>query len=168
MQVIVPFVEIQPATKQALDASGWPWEGRYVGDSDSAYWELLKELWTPEHDLCIGEHDIVIGHDTLALLEACPEPWCAASYRFLGRDGYTGLGCVRFRAELIAKVPGLLDEVAEMSSGPLHPKRHWCSLDSFLQVRLRGHGFNVCVHPPVQHLHEWPSHGCLAKPVTAP
>lgn len=168
MLVVCPFTEIHPMTSEALDASGWPWEKRYVGDSDSAYWELLKELWTPTHDLCVVEHDIVVKRDTIALFEICPEPWCAAPYNFLGRGSYMGLGCVRFRSELIAKTPELIDQVGEMESGPLHPKRHWCSLDSFLQTRLRWLGFKVCEHPPVQHMHEWPSHGCIAEPVTAP
>lgn len=159
MLVVCPFTEIQSATSDALDASGFAWEARYVGDSDESYWALLSELWAGDEDLAIVEHDIVIAPETLREFDECPSVWCSAPYPyFVGL--YAGLGCTRLRARVRRVVPNILDEVARMSNSQ-HTPKHWCVLDGFLQAQMRTYGFTPHLHAPVEHLGDLrPSHGC--------
>ena len=159
MRVVLAYTMLVPEVTRALDASEVDWEGVDVSDSDEAYWELLDDLWSYQADFAIVEHDVVVQSGTLKSFEECPEPWCAAPYPyFVGM--YAGLGCVRFRSEVMKAVPGLLGEVA-IKADTKHPSKHWCALDSRIQNVLQRHRFGICRHDPVLHLgSREPAHGC--------
>ena len=164
MHVIVPYTNLRSATRIALDQTGYPIDYVNVSDGDDAYWELLDEAWQVGEDFAIVEQDIVVAPDTLASFEGCPQPWCAATYPYLTSDSYRGLGCVRFRAELISALPGLIDELA-LVDYPNHGPKHWCTLDAALQRLLGLHHYHVCAdHGRVGHLSHWPSHNCVPHP----
>lgn len=163
MRVVLPYVEghteLSKVT-EALKASGFTWEAIEVSADDEVYFDVISALWGRDQDFCIVEHDIVIGPGTLQRFETCENLWCACPYPYL-RGYYAGLGCARFREELMLAVPNLMAEVAQMSN-KRHPPRHWCTVDGFMQQCLLGHGFHMCQHEPVETLGVLtPSHGCV-------
>ena len=160
MRLVVPYTSLRPETAAALAASGFPFEEARVDDGDG-YWRLLSGLWEAGEPFAIVEQDIVVGPGTLPDLAACPRDWCSFGYPYFVSDNYHGLGCVRFSAALLARVPDAMDRVGEMSDAT-HPAKHWCRIDGWLQLALRKAGEPRCEHlPPVGHLHRHPSHGCV-------
>lgn len=160
MRVICPHVTISPATRSALDASGYGWEPRDVSGSDTAYWDVLARLWDAGEDFAVVEHDVIPAAGALASFEACGHDWCGAPYPYLAGT-YAGLGCTRFRAAVMARHPDLMDVVAAMSNDS-HQPRHWCTLDAWIQAVLRQRGENMCTaHPEAGHPSRSPAHGCV-------
>lgn len=159
MRVICPHVTIQPETRAALDASGYPWEAISTAGPDTAYHELLAGLWADGRTFALVEHDIVPWRGALAELEACPEPWCAFTYPYQG-GMHAGLGCARFRDSLLGAFPSAVAATLAEES-PVHPRGFWCSLDDRLSRSLRRLGARQHVHSPaVGHLFPQPTHGC--------
>ena len=165
-RVICCYTKLPAQVKKALNASGYSWEAIDVSDSDQAYFEVIQDLWNYGQGFALVEHDIVVGPETLKSFEDCSEPWCASPYPYFA-GSYAGLGCVRFRTELIGQSKGLMEEIANISN-PLHPPGHYCTLDSWIQRGLYRRGFSIHRHEPVGHLHRWPTHGCVKEPVCAP
>lgn len=169
MIVVAPYVTYAPGVTEALDATGWPWRQAYVGDSDEDYWTLLSNLWGDGEAFALVEHDVLVRPDTLAELADCAEPWCSFVIPYLGGE-YAGMACVKFSAELIAACPDALGIVGLMSNGEQHPRKHWCTLDSFLQSTLQRTGTARHVHQPaLGHVRPydgspWPVHGCHGTP----
>ena len=163
MLVVCPYTEIRDETRAALDQSGYEWEPRFVGGSDTDYFDLLSELWRAGADFVIVEHDVVIAPSTLDIFDACPSEWCGSGYPYMRMAAYVGLGCVRFRGELTRALPDLMDRVATLDYAN-HGHRHYCTLDAQIQNTLHSAGRFVCEHPPVEHLGLWPSHGCVPAP----
>jgi hypothetical protein len=161
MLVVVPYTDLKPETSAALAAANVAFDCIPVGKSDTAYWELLDALWSDGEDFAIVEQDIVVEPGTLHSFAGCSRSWCCATYPYLRSEKYAGSGCVRFRAELIERVPDLMQRVAGHSDVK-HPPKMWCSLDAFIQRELRAAGYQQCLqHGGVGHLHRNPSHGCL-------
>jgi hypothetical protein len=160
MRVYCPCTAITPATRAALDASGYRWEPRDVSASDGAYWALLAELWAAGEEFAVVEHDVVPSPSALASFEACGNDWCSCPYPYLAGT-YAGLGCTRFRAAIMSRHPDLMDVVATMSNDAHEPK-FWCTLDGFMQIILRGRGERQCTaHPEAGHPSHSPAHGCV-------
>lgn len=137
-----------------------------VSYDDEAYFHLFEGLWRAQQDFCIIEQDIIIDPQTLLMFRVCGNSWCASPYRYLNMM-YAGLGCMRFRKELMVAVPGLPDLIAARSNPPMHPPRHWCTIDAYMQSSLFARGFGICRHAEVTHLGEnWPVHGCHGPPPT--
>lgn len=165
VRIIVPYTDLQPETVEAVRANSHGHAIHYVDVSggDSEMWETWQWVWRRPEDTLLVEHDIAIHNDVIWQVEACDEPWCtfAYPYNFGNSDPYHGTGCVRFRRELMERVPDLWDRVG-LREGPHHPPKHWCSLDGFSQLELGALGYRQCKHePPVKHLDESNSHGCL-------
>ncbi len=153
--VVVPYTVVLPEVRAALAAARWV----DTSGSETAYWELLRDLWAAGEAFVLVEHDVVPAPDDLAGLVGCPGEWCTLGYLFEGRP-YHGLGCVKFGRSLLARTPAAIERVARMSS-PAHPARHWCSLDAYLQVVLRGAGARQHQHEGLAaHLRPGRSHGC--------
>lgn len=164
MHVIVPYTNLRSATRTALDQTGYPIDYVNVSDGDDSYWELLDEAWQVGEDFAIVEQDIIVEPDTLESFEGCPQPWCAAGYPYLHGDSYHGLGCVRFRADLLAALPDLIIALGQLDF-PNHGPKHWCTLDAGLQRLLAAHHYMVCVeHGQVRHPSRQPAHGCIPYP----
>ena len=163
MKIVCPYTEIEKRTRDGLDSTTYPWEERWVGESLTAYWDLLSGLWKAGETFVIVEHDIVIHPDTIDDLLDCDAPWCAATYPYL--DGmYPGLGCMKFDEKLMARLPDLLDQVATFNY-PGHGPKHYCTLDAAIQRNLWSSGLWACVnHKSVGHMHRWPGHGCVPVP----
>lgn len=160
MRVYCPYTAISPATRAALDASGYEWEPRDVSGSDTAYWDLLAELWTVGEDFAIVEHDVVPSPEALASFDACGHDWCGAAYPYLAGT-YAGLGCARFRAAIMARHPDLMSVVGGMSN-EAHGPKFWCTLDAWQRVVLQQRGERQCTaHPGAGHPSHSPSHGCV-------
>jgi len=159
LRVICPYTEIAPATREALDASGYPWaEAEVTGDT--GYWMLLDRLWRQREDFAIVEHDIIPAPGGLASFEACEHEWCSARYPYLAGT-YPGLGCTRFRAAIMARHPDLMDVVATMSN-ETHPPKSWCTLDAWMRAVLQQRGERQCTaHPEAGHPSRSPAHGCV-------
>lgn len=161
MHVTCPHAGPVPSeTAAALDASGFHWERADVSGSDTSYTRLLACLWAAGEPFCVVEHDIVPHPGALAKLAACPQPWCAYPYAYMG-GMHAGLGCTRFSAALLAAVPDAVERTWAESTD-VHPAGFWCALDDRLARVLRRAGFTQHVHfPAVRHLNPVPSHGCV-------
>lgn len=163
MKIIVPYAigGLSPETVLAL-GERLDIEFRDVSADITAYFDLLEQLWAAGEHFCVVEQDIVVRAGTLASFEACANPWCAAPYPYLGSGAYAGLGCARFRTSLMEKHPDLMDLVA-LHDYDGHSPKHWCTLDAAIQRELWKAGEHACTsHLPVGHLHDWPTHGCVA------
>ncbi len=164
MRVVVPYTDLKTETIGALNATGRPWEPVWVGDSDEDYWSLLAGLWADGESFCIVEHDVVVEPDVFVELEACPSDWCGFPVPYF-RGSYAGLACAKFGDELIARNPRAVVRAGEMSNAR-HPRKHWCTLDHFLQREVLAQRNEVrCIHPRVLgHIRDGdvyrPSHDC--------
>ena len=163
-QVYLPYTEIAPGVREALDATGRDWTPAYVGGSDSDYWHLLDGLWTAGDTFCILEHDVLPLPDSFDELESCEGDWCAFPTPYLSGT-YPGLGCVKFSADILRAVPDAMTRVG-LRSNDTHGPRHYCTIDTFLRTVLMAEGFDQCVHERV--LAHWrgypgipqPTHSC--------
>ncbi len=73
---------------------------------------ILASYWNAGDDLCIVEPDIVVNPETLQEFRDCECGYAAAPYAWKTDVG-AALGCVRFRAEFMARYPNVLrDAVA--------------------------------------------------------
>jgi hypothetical protein len=131
-----------------------------VTDEPFAYWKAVEERWMSGDDLATIEHDNVITKDTVPSFEDCPMPWCAFGYPTMPGQEYNlliyGLGCTRFRKELMSKVSP--DEIQEVwgscvNCGPNNLRGCWRHIDGKIRVVLQRRGFEPHAHwPPVKHL----------------
>lgn len=162
-RVIVPYTGAPDGRVwDALDATGWSYDRCFVGGSDRAYYDLLSDVWTAGETFCVIEHDIVVHPNTLDVLADCERDWCGCRYQY-GPALTSGLGCVKFSAALIARHPDAMERVGEMSDA-LHPPKHWCRLDLWLNLGVLfdgGEGLRHEHEPPVLHLNSACSHGCM-------
>ena len=161
-RVICPHTDrLFPQVKTALtDNCGGTFEMVDVSGSDTAYYELLCQLWADGKSFCLVEHDIVVTLGTIESMDGCGHEWCVSKYPYL-RGTYWGLGCTRFRAPLLKRFPDLMDEVGEYDA-PGHGPGHWCTLDMAVTAALRARRLEwPHLHGEVQHLGgSQPAHGC--------
>jgi hypothetical protein len=163
-RVVVPFTRpgLQRGVTRAIRDAGYkPTLRRLDSDDVEAYWRLLSDLWVAGDDFVLVEQDIVVREDTLQSFYKCPHSWCAAGYRYLGSPSYMGIGCIRFRADLLRRCPDVMERVANYNY-PNHGPKHFCTLDAAMQSELHGRREHVCGHGTVEHLSDGsPSHGCV-------
>jgi hypothetical protein len=167
-RLVVPFTELLPETRKALNDSEHPYETVYVGQCDEAYWYLLRNLWRMGEGFMLVEHDIIVVPGLIQELEECPEDWCVAphTYSVGAIMPHYGLGCAKFSGDLLKRVPDALEQVAEIVD-PQHPKRHWCRNDARLTQKV------LPVAGEIMHRHATecqhrvgdakvkPTHGCV-------
>lgn len=160
VKVVVPFTRLRDEARAALDEWAPGWEGRDVSADDEAYWRLLADLWAEGESFVLVEHDVVIVEGIVDALAACPFDWCCAAYPY-GRGTIVGLGCTKFTAPLLARVPDAVER-AGLVEDRTHPPRHWCRLDASLNRVLCDAGEPRCYkHPDVGHMGGGGSaHGC--------
>lgn len=160
--IVVGFTHELPAATQAT-LSWYPHQLKYVGNSDSDYFDLLEAWWAShERELVIVEHDIVPQKELIDEMLDCPRPWCAAMYPFEEKWLF-GLGLTKFSLGIRQAMPTLFDEIAQ-NGGGVHPPKHWCSLDAHMQNILnRASGQTACVH----NHQEWIEHRNLEAPGTS-
>lgn len=147
MRVVVPYATLYPETKVALESDGYLPEYRYTGATQSAYHETLAELWRAGEAFTVVEQDIVVWPGALAVLEACPEPWCGFAYELsTGYGAY--LGCTRFSQALLREHVGVFEGVDHLRPDGT-PPRYWGRLDTRLKQVLETEGLRMHIHWPV-------------------
>lgn len=143
--IVVPFTDLAPETKAALECDRL--RPRYVdvSDDDWAYWRLLDGLWRDGATFVIVEHDIVPWPGAVRAMLDCQSDWCAYPYLMGSIEG-TAFGCTKFGAGVIARQPTAVSRIL-----PQH--RGWNALDSMVTATLRRNGEPEHIHqPPVRHL----------------
>jgi len=158
VRVVVPFVAIHPGAEEALRWFAPASERIDVSGSIDAYWTAMARTWSDGATFVNVEHDVALHTDVFPTFEACPSLWCSFPYGELPPDRPPTpddraqlrvgmqLGCVRFRAELLAAHPDLVES--------LEPRyRDWRVLDSGIARELWRRGVEgPCQHfPPVLH-----------------
>lgn len=165
MRVVVPATPagLHPRTVPAILEAGY-WAEVWPMLGAESYFHLIAGLWARAEDsFVLVEHDIEVHPGALESLERCPEGWCAFSYEVYAGDlaaaygGPFGLGCTRFRRELLEAYPHAVAEAGEMDIHPLHKPRSYAVMDSTLTQVLRGpHRLQVHQHHPnVTHHHRY-------------
>jgi hypothetical protein len=155
--ILIPFThEIPEETSVAI--LDFPHVLAFM-DDDTAYWTLLAGWWkSDEPDIVIIEHDIGVSSEAISTLLACEHPWCASTYPFEGGEIH-GLGFTKFSLPIRQAVPDALDIVAAIEQPGVHPAKHWCSLDAWLQGTLGNAGHTPHVHSlPIHHFNSRRSH----------
>jgi hypothetical protein len=96
VRLVCPYTELHPATERALRPLGAEFVD--VGDSEYAYWRLLKRLWAEREPFTLVEHDVEPTATQLRWLWDCPEPVCSYEYLYRGQSPVSALGCTKFGA----------------------------------------------------------------------
>ena len=172
--------KLDDRTVEALLPYGDQVRYHFVGSSDTAYWELINELWHKVEDFIVVEQDSVVRPDVFPSFNSCHYWFCVANYRYNNRYAHLyggeenpgwlgGLGCCRFSHKVMEMVPNAVERAGylERFYAGAHPARHWCALDGALKDELRWWGIYACGnHPTVDHKNVQTSHGCdrLAEP----
>jgi hypothetical protein len=171
LRVIVPYVDLYPETRAALEADGQTPEYVDVRGSPSAYHEMLLRVWSEGQGFTVVEQDIVVRPGRIAELEACPEPWCASVYPISG--GFiTGLGHVRFSHALVRERTAVIERIDSLPFDGT-PRRYWGRLDTRVGQSLMDHE-SLRVHrhlPPLRHLNpvqQPPIFNCVKCGAAAP
>jgi hypothetical protein len=136
--------EIPEETSAAI--LGFPHVLADVSGGETFYFNLLASWWaSTEPDVLVIEHDIVVDEAAIHDLLDCPYPWCPAWYPFEGGEIY-GLGCTKFSLPIRQAVPDALEQVGRIDQSPVHPPKHWCSMDAWLQGVLMTAGQSPHLH----------------------
>lgn len=148
--MIVPFANLYPETKHALESDGIVAEYLATrGPTD--YHDVLKRAWLAATGFIVVEQDIVPWPGAIAALEACPCEWGGYAYQL--STGYGAwLGCTKFSEALTRDHPavfGAMEAMPEFGT----PRRYWGRLDTRLTAALEAGGQRMHVHwPAVDHL----------------
>lgn len=149
--ILLPYTHEIPEDTFAA-ALAYPNVLAFVGNSDTAYWELLNHWWKSDEPWIMTiEHDIEVNAFGIQVMLECPNQWCAAMYPFEGGEIF-GLGFTKFALGIRLAVPDALDQVGKIDQTPVHPPMHWCSMDAWLQGVLRTAGQSPHIHRvPIRH-----------------
>jgi hypothetical protein len=144
MKIVCPYTRLQWATELTLRIEEVNTRFVYTGNSDTAYYDLVRELWSQGETFIVVEHDIVIWPGALRVTWECPHPLCV--YYAPGPVGVIGLGCVKYGKDLISSFPSHLDNIDPS-------QRSWRMLDKSLTWDLINKGISFHNHEPmVSHL----------------
>ena len=172
--VLVPFVGAWPdealeAAEKDLPEHGFVIRAAAIGPAEHAYFDELDAMWglcgASGADLVAIEGDVVIHEGVLRGFDACPNLICAHVY-WVGASYKYGLGCTRFRAELIRENLDLLRVAGQRTSDGLPIAYSWKRMDTRLYDEARERGLlpvyigpgdsRPCIHEPaVRHLHRY-------------
>lgn len=140
MNIIVPYKNVHPVTRQVLTPLGAEF---FYMHNDLSYCDLLRQFWSWGSTIRIVEQDIVPWPGALDELLMCSGMWCTYSYEMHGGIGISHmLGCCKLTEELMKALP-------DVWATP----RHWSELDQHLFFAARENGIEPHLHrPPVTHL----------------
>lgn len=161
MKLVIPYAGEFPTQAVAavtqLSMAAYTWN---VGDTDSAYFDLLARLWRARESFIIIEHDIIVTAAAIAGLIDCPMKWCTCPYPWYDSMLH-GLGCTKFDHEIMQDFPSLFDNIADIATD-VHPAKHWCNIDDRINRYMGERRRNAHRHDtPVEHLRPYASHGCV-------
>ncbi len=166
MRILVPYVSMHPKAMDALPHYDPRLRFAYTGRQPTDYWHAVRKYWTGERDLVIIEQDNEIHPEVLPSFESCPKLWCSFWYKgpLYGMDAtnwvfgdgntfypnlqrmVTGIGCVKFSAELQRRIP---------ASTIAHDDQGWDTLDEQISSRLLNAAYSPHIHGEVKHHHEY-------------
>lgn len=143
--ILVPYTVRHSLTEEGVPSSA-SWV--YVGNSPYDYWRVLCEWWQPK-EFTIIEHDVHASPEIFEEFAACPHVWCTFRYSNHTEENAKAwefgiLGCTRFQAQLIKKVPTALSALEWRY-------RDWHALSTGLGRTLREAGFEPHLHGVVNH-----------------
>jgi hypothetical protein len=134
--IVIPHVDGGLAPE--VRALGEKYGARFadVSGSDTAYYELLKELWASGETFTVIEQDLLPDDELLEEVSNCAAPWCAMAYVY---DSSTPNGQRvldlswglpgKYSRDLIRRHPDALDELASAEAaawnGPRFHPQHW-------------------------------------------
>lgn len=160
LQFYCAYTSVDPRTV-AGSPPGTVWVN--VSQSPLAYWGALRSWWAKGNDFATFEHDVILRPDVVEAFDSCSEPWCVFGYADICHPHCmeawrNELGCTRFRAELMAEVPGALDGVPIGNNGlPVPAGWDWHNACDGLGNHLREAGYTHHWHyPAVEHHHRLP------------
>jgi hypothetical protein len=139
-----------------------------VSASDTAYWQLLQELWEQRESFIVIEHDVIPSEEGFQSLASCSQPWCACPIQIISRGMVGTLGCAKFDSSLMEEFPTLMEEVGSSTTGGI-VARHWTRLDVRIHEVLTHLGVQMHEHTdcPARHLHYEDGGPKLRMPVRA-
>lgn len=157
MRIVCPHVgSPHPRTREALQSFSLqkPCSVEYVnvGGSDTAYSELVCDLWAAGESFAIVEHDIVVRPDVLEAFATDPAPFIAYPYCWITNVG-VALGCNRFSGEFVQAYPTAAAKAANVSGA--YGRGHWREFDYFLIRLILEERYGQVPKiglPPVEHL----------------
>ena len=153
--ILAPFTNMSVATTEAL----WFEVQCKQMDSDTSYFELLRDTWLEQKTFLIVEQDMVPTLEQIASLEDCEQDWCAYAYSYM-ESTHAGLGLCKFSGALQRIHPDTILETSKESTDA-HPMNHWCNLDDRIRRVLTRYGVSQHIHEGLAvHLSPQPSHGC--------
>lgn len=157
MHVVIPYVDkmLRDETREACDRLLHGHRYVMLDQSDSAYADLLCQLWKQKETFAIIEQDIVINHYVPRKWAQCSDWWCGFPYQVnAAGPPIVCLGCTKFGAQLLAREPDAMEEAVMIDDGL--PPRHWQRLDGRIGKVLAQRDYRALVHtPPVRHLHDY-------------
>lgn len=143
MNVVVPYTRIVGALPIAARLLRVP-------DCDDGYWQILRDVWNEGETFIVVEHDVSPSIEALTDLWECPGLWCIQPYWHpavgLVR---TALGCAKFGASAMVKVPDLFEIIRDLPFHPGDPElvpTHWKSLNVFMVGVLYSRGLKHHEH----------------------
>jgi hypothetical protein len=156
LEVILPYVpglDFPEVTDEVL-RQGAVVVRQNVSTTQFDYWELTRRMWASGRDFAYVEHDVLIPEGCIAGLDTCRELWCAHDYRLRAEQvsihHFTpglAFGVVRFRKELCARYPRLIEDLFF---------RSWTHLDGQVVNSLLALGETCHQHQPdATHLHDY-------------
>lgn len=155
MKVVVPYLELEPATYRA--ACRWP-DVDFVPLHDDpvyGYSRLIVDLWAAGETFCIVEHDVVPHRGALGQLAVCRHDYCAFPYPWVTCVG-VALGCTKFTGRLLEQYPHAATIAARIPSAYGEPG-HFRQFDVWLQAAVLRDLYGLQPHghlPAVAHLNE--------------
>src|SRR3984893_2068051 len=153
MKVVIAYVSLHPKTVQAvwdsvdeLDDVRWA----DTSGSDSAYYELLADMWAEREAFVLLEQDKIPAPFALRDLYGCESQWCTYPVP-MAHNGqpcdFCSLSCTKFGAELVTGCPDLMQRVGKLDMG-FGPK-HWNRLDMSMALECAR-----AMRKPTAHWHE--------------
>ena len=141
MKLVIAYTRIHPKTVAAvfdsideLDDVRWA----DVSASDSAYYELLRDLWAERETFVVLEQDKVPDQGALRDIYDCPQLWCTYPHLMANGDpiplSQPTLGCSKFSADLMVRWPGLIERSGRLDMG--YGGKHWGRLDMAVAAGL--------------------------------
>ena len=149
MRVIVPYTNLRPLVKAALEQ--YNLHPQFIRlDHEDSYWHLLSDIWERNEPVVINEHDVLPWPGAIQEIQNCPAHWCSYTYRMQGGYGiHHAFGCTKLGQGLIETLP---DAWVNVDS------TRWSDLDAQLCIMARNAGLTPHPHrPPVIHLKELPA-----------
>jgi hypothetical protein len=164
VRVIVPYVDggLRDGVIAAVERAGAIPVVIDVGATDFTYGRVLCDEWARGKDFGNVEMDIKVHDDVFKQFDECDCWWGGFPYA-INADASSqaiGLGCVRFRRELLIAHPDVMERACKITYAGAPPPGHWIRLDGRVLEVLESLSPPVrcCVHkPPVEHLHDYES-----------